>query len=227
MFFFRRKEWAYTPMDRPINTINIHLCDRFYELGDRGQDHDPAKNVITISPYYNDHDPVQDDTFYDFRRTCTAQILSRFPFIVEEVLEGDISVIRGRWPFRKLRFEPADALHEPYAVEFQRLGGRVCCPKKNILLALSEYDGPKIFSLMEGPILYAAMPGYCAYAAWEKPSGWDSGAIKMDKKSFAMRLICRDSSDFILIETSEEPQGYIDLVRMLCKQEGRELVLRK
>lgn len=225
MFFFRRKEWTYTPMDRPINTIQVRLCDYFYELGDREQDHDPAKNFITISPYYNDHDPVQDDTFYDFRRTCTAQILSRFLFIVEEVLEGDISVIRGRWPFRKLQTEPVAALDRPYAVKFQKLGGRVCCPKKNVLLARSEYDGPKIFSLMEGPILYAAMPGYCAYAAREKPSGWDSGAIKMDQESFAMKLICRDSSDFILIETSEEPQVYIDLVRALCRQENRELVL--
>lgn len=225
MFFFHRKEWVYTPMDRPINTITIHLSDRFWELGERGQDRDPAKNVITISPYYNDHDPIQDDTFYDFRRTCTAQILSRFPFIVEEVFEGYDSVVVGRWPFRKTQREPVAVLDKPYAVKFQKLGGRVCCPEKNVLLALSEYDGLKIFSLMEDLILYAAMPGYSAYATWEKPSGWDSGAIEMDKKSFAVRLFCRDSSDYILIETPEEPQGYIDLVRGLCEQENRELIL--
>ena len=112
-------------------------------------------------------------------------------------------------------------------MKFQQLGGRVCCPEKNVLLALSEYNAPKIFSLIEEPILYAAMPGYRAYAAWKKPSGWDSGAVEISKMSYDMRLICRDSSDFLLIETSEDPQVYIDLVQALCRLESRELILTR
>ena len=56
MCFFRRKEWHYTPMDRPVDTICVHLCDYFWELESEKQGPDPEKNVITTRPYFNDHD---------------------------------------------------------------------------------------------------------------------------------------------------------------------------
>lgn len=216
MFFFHRDS---TPknQDRPVNTVKLYLGDYYRDYG--GQ-YSGGKNLLCVMPYYEDSDP----SFGNLARSLGAQLLSSFPFVVENLLGAQFRHSQRKGFFHKSYLEPADLLQEAYISEYQRQGGQVHYREKNDLTALSEFDGPKLLPLI--PIDSLANAVYCGYGAREMPPGWTAGRPELrEEAQYELCLVCGEYHDHLLIETSGDPQHYIDLIRERCRQEGRMLIL--
>lgn len=216
MFFFH-KDRAPKRQDKPVNTVKLYLGDYYRDYGEQ---YPGKKRLICVMPYYEDGDP----SFGDLMRSFGAELLSSFPFVVEELLGGQIQRSQRKGLFRKQRLEPVDLLQEAYISEYQSRGGQVHCREKNDLTALSEFDGPKLLPLIPEGGLWTA--SYCGYGAREMPRGWAAGRPELrEEDPYELCLVCGECHDHILIETSGDPQYYIDQIRKRCRQEGRMLIL--
>lgn len=216
MFFFH-KDRAPKRQDKPVNTVKIYLGDYYCDYGEH---YFGGKHLICVMPYYEDSDP----SFGNLARSLGAELLSSFPFVAEQLLGGQVRHSQRKGFFRKSYLESIDLLQEAYISEYQRQGGQVHCREKNYLTALSEFDGPKLLPLI--PIGGLASAAYCGYGAREMPPGWTAGRPELrEEAGYELCLVCGEYHDHLLIETSGDPQHYIDLVKERCRQEGRMLIL--
>lgn len=216
MFFFH-KDRTPKGQDRPINTVKLYLGD-YYQ--DYGEQYSGEKHLICVMPYHEDGDP----SFQNLARSLGAEFLSEFPFIVEQLFGGQVQRSQRKGLFRKSYLEPVDLLQEAYISEYQSQGGQVHCREKNDLTALSEFDGSKLLPLI--PTGSLASAAYCGYGAREMPPGWTAGRPELREEArYELCLVCGEYHDHLLIETSGDPQHYIDLIRNRCRQEGRMLIL--
>ncbi len=216
MFFFR-KDRVPKSQDKPVNTVKLYLGDYYRDYG--GQ-YSGGKDLLCVMPYYEDGDP----SFGELMRSFGAELLSSFPFVVEQLLGGQVQRSQGRGLFRKSRLEPVDLLQEAYISEYQSQGGQVYCREKSDLTALSEFDGPKLLPLI--PVDGLGIASYCGYGARKMPRGWAAGRPELrEEDPYELCLVCGEYHDHFLIETSGDLQHYIDLIRKRCRQEGRMLIL--
>ena len=170
-------------------------------------------------PYHEDGDP----SFRNLARSLGAEFLSEFPFVVEQLLGGQVQRSQRKGLFRKSYLEPVDLLQEAYISEYESRGGQVYCRENNDLTALSEFDGPKLLPLI--PIGCLGSASYGGYGAREMPRGWASGRPELQEEQYELCLVCGEYHDHLLIETSGDLQPYIDQIRKRCQQEGRMLIL--
>ncbi len=216
MFSFH-KDRAPKSQDKPVNTVKLYLGDYYRDYGEQ---YSGGKHLICVMPYYEDGDI----SFGDLMRSLGTELLSSFPFVVEQLLGDQLQRSWGRGLFRKPRLEPADLLQEAYISEYQSQGGQVHCQEKNDLTALSEFDGPKLLPLI--PIGGLGTVAYCGYGAREMPRGWAAGRPKFrEEDQYELRLVCGEYHDYLLIETSGDLQHYIGQIRKRCQQDGRMLIL--
>ncbi len=216
MFFFR-KDRVPKSQDKPVNTVKLYLGDYYCDYG--GQ-YSGGKDLLCVMPYYEDGDP----SFGELMRSFGAELLSSFPFVVEQLFGGQVQRSQGRGLFRKSRLEPVDLLQEAYISEYQSQGGQVYCREKNDLTALSQFDGPKLLPLI--PVDGLGIASYCGYGARKMPRGWAAGRPELrEEDPYELCLDCGEYHDHLLIETSGDLQHYIDLIRKRCRQEGRMLIL--
>lgn len=204
-------------LDRPINTVKLYLGD-YYQ--DYGEQYSGEKHLICVMPYHEDGDP----SFGNLVRSLGAELLSEFPFIVEQLFGGQVQCSQRKGLFRKSYLEPVDLLQEAYISEYQSQGGQVHCREKNDLTALSEFDGPKLLPLI--PTGSLASAAYCGYGAREMPPGWAAGRPEFrEEAQYELCLVCGEYHDHLLIETSGDLQHYIGKIKERCRQEGRMLIL--
>lgn len=215
MFFFH-KDRTPKSQDKPVNTVKLYLGDYYQDYG--GQ-YSGGKNLLCVMPYHEDGDP----SFKNLARSLGAELLSEFPFVVEELLGGRFQRSERRGLFRKFYWEPVDLLEEAYISEYQRQGGQVYCREKNDLIALSQFDGPKLLPLIPTDCL--GLAAYGGYGAREIPQGWDDGRPELQEEQYELCLVCRECHDHLLIGTSGDLQPYIDKIRERCQEEGRMLIL--
>ena len=159
MFFFH-KDRTPQSQDKPVNTVKLFLGDYYRDYGEL---YSGGKHLICVMPYYEDGDR----SFRHLMRSLGAELLSSFPFVLEQLLGDQFQRSQGRWIFRKPRMERANLLQEAYISEYQSRGGQVRCREKGDLIALSEFDGPKLLPLI--PVGGLAAVSYCGYGAHEMP----------------------------------------------------------
>ncbi len=216
MFFFH-KDRLPKSQDKPVNTVKLYLGDYYRDYG--GQ-YSGGKELLCVMPYYEDGDP----SFGNLARSLGAELLSSFPFVVEELLGGQFWRSQRKGLFRKSYRKPVDPLQEAYISEYQSQGGQVYCGEKNDLTALSEFDGPKLLPLI--PMGGLATATYYGHGAREMPRGWAAGRPELrEEDPYELCLVCGEYHDHLLIETSGDLQHYIGQIRKRCQQEGRMLIL--
>ena len=216
MFFFH-KDRTPKSQDKPDNTVKLFLGDYYH---DYGEPYSGGKRLLCVMPYYEDGDI----SFRNLMRSLGAELLSSFPFVLEQLLGDQFQCGRGRGVFRKPRLERANLLQETYISEYQSKGGQVYCREKGDLTALSEFDGPKLLPLI--PVGGLATVSYCGCGAHEMPRGWAAGRPELrEEDPYELRLVCGEYHDHLLIETTGDLEHYIGKIRRRCQQEGRMLIL--
>ena len=102
MFFFH-KDRTPKSQDKPANTVKLYLGDYYWDYGEQ---YSGGKNLLCVMPYYEDGDP----SFKNLARSLGAELLSEFPFVVEELLGGQVQRSQRKGLFRKSYWEPVDLL---------------------------------------------------------------------------------------------------------------------
>lgn len=125
MFFFH-KDRVPKSQDKPVNTVKLFLGDYYRDYGEQ---YSGGKRLLCVMPYYEDGDI----SFGNLMRSFGTELLSSFPFVLEQLLGDQFQRGRGRGIFRKPHMERANLLQEPYISEYQSQGGQVYCREKGRL----------------------------------------------------------------------------------------------
>lgn len=197
MFWFRRKEKPALEFSTAINISK----NTFYP---EERPTSPKHHMICVAP--NDGDEAE--CFCDFMRLCAGRLLAEYPFVVEQV----------RNAVKQLR-------SEPFINEFLDSGGKVVLPNKERLLAISERQKLRLIALLpERSLNYYWCDIYAFRDALSVEQLLDS-SFDLRASEFAIHLYCSEWHDYFLIESTQNLNPFIDVIRSVCQEQGRELII--
>jgi len=195
MFWFRRK---VKPVLELGNAINISKKTFYPEE----RPATPKHHMLCVAP----DDGDEAECFSDFMRLCAERLLADFDFVVERVRFGDI-------------------YQEMFIADFLDSGGKVVLPQKDILFAISGARGPRLVELV--PNTNLGCYEYNIYA-FSQPltieQMFDPG-FNFQVSNFALRLFCHEQHDYFLMESTQDLEPFIDMIRSVCQEQGRELIV--
>lgn len=198
MLLFRRK----APAPEPEPTMAVGLSKGAFYLNDEPVT--PAHKMACVWSYDGDNAPG----FSEFMRLCAERLLAEYPFVVEKM------------------YDSADKLRcEPFIKDFLDGGGKVVLAQKECLLAISEQQKSHLISLL--PKRSLNYYGCDIYAFREAlPVEWLlDPAFDLKTSGFTLRLACSEWHDYIQMESTQDLEPFVDVIRTLCQEQGRELII--
>ena len=199
MFWPRRKEG---PAWECSTAINISR-NPFYEWE---RPTTPKHRMLCVAP----HDGSDVEWFGGFMRLCVERLLSNYSNVLEvaEDLPGS----------KELR-------REPFITDFLSNGGQVVLPQKEVLVAHSGWQKPRLISLIPYPEL--SCYGYDIYA-FSQPVPTEcllDTTFDFRASDFVLHLSCSEGHDYFLMESTQDLEPFIDMIRSVCQEQGRELIV--
>lgn len=198
MFLSRRK----APALEPEPTMAVGLSKGAFYLNDKPVT--PAHQIACVLPCDGDNAPG----FSEFMRLCAERLLAEYPFVVEQM------------------YDSADKLRcEPFIKEFLDGGGKVILAKKEYLRAISGRQKSHLISLLPKRSLnYYGCDIYAFHEALPVDRLLDP-SFDLQTSGFALRLVCSEWHDYIQMESVQNLEPFIDVIRSVCKEQGRELII--
>lgn len=197
MFWFGRKA---KPVLEFSNAINISK-NTFYP---EERPSSPKHHMLCVAP----EDGDEAECFSDFMRLCADRLLAEYPFVVERV----------RNAVEKLRCES-------FINEFLESGGKIVLPQKDCLLALSERQKLRLITLLPDRSLSYYWCDIYAFCDTLPAEQLLDPSFDLQTSEFALHLSCSEWHDYFLMESTQKLDPFIDVIRSLCKEQGRELVV--
>lgn len=200
MFWFRRKEGPAWECSTAIN-ISKHP---FYEW------ERPATSkhrMLCVAP----DDGSDVEWFGNFMRLCVDRLLSNYSNVLE--VAKDVSTSH------ELRCEP-------FIADFLSNGGQVLLPQKEHLVACSGWQTLRLISLIPYPDLSCYW--YDIYAFSQPvPTEWlFDTTFDFRASDFALHLSCNEWHDYFLMESTQDLEPFVDVIRTVCQEQGRELIIK-
>lgn len=198
MFLFRRK----APAPEPEPTMAVGLSKGAFYLNDMPVT--PAHQIACVLPCDGDNAPG----FSEFMRLCAERLLAEYPFVVEQI------------------YDSADKLRgEPFIRDFLDGGGKVVLAQKEYLLAISERQKSHLISLLpERSLNYYGCDIYAFRDALPIDRLLDP-SFDFCTSGFDLRLVCSEWHDYIQMESPQDFEPLVDVIRTLCQEQGRELII--
>lgn len=198
MFWFRKKE---NPALEFSNTINISKSTFYPEERPTS----PKHHMLCVAP--NDGDEAE--CFSGFMRLCAERLLAEYPFVVERV----------RNAAEQLRCEP-------FIDEFLDNGGKVVLPNNEHLLAISERQKLRLITLLpERSLNYYWCDIYAFHSALAAEQLLDT-TFDFRASNFGLHLYCSEWHDYFLMESTQNLEPFVDVIRSVCQEQGRELIIK-
>lgn len=198
MLFFRKK--VPTPDSEPTMAVGLSKGG-FYE---NDNPITPEHQMICVWPDDGDNTPF----FSEFMRICVERLLAEYPFVVEQV----------RNAVEELRCES-------FINEFLDSGGKVVFSNKGHLLAISERQKLRLIKLLpERSLNYYWCEIYAFHTALPAERLLDP-SFNLRTSGFALHLYCSEWHDYFLIESAQDLEPFIDVIRTVCQEQGRELII--
>lgn len=197
MFWFRRKEGPDWKCSTAIN-ISKHP---FYEWERSAT---PKHQMLCVSP----DDGSDVEWFGSFMRLCVDRLLSNYSNVLE--VAEDIN--------KELRCEP-------FITDFLSGGGQVLLPQKKVLVASSGWKKPRLISLIPYPNL--SCYGYDVYA-FSQPVPVEcllDVTFDFRASNFDLHLFCSEWHDYFLMESTQDLEPFVDVIRSVCQEQERELII--
>ena len=198
MFLFRRK--APAPQPEPTRAVGLSKGG-FYNDDNPAT---PAHQMICVWPDDGDNTPF----FSEFMRLCAERLLAEYPFVVEQM------------------YDSADKLRcEPFIKDFLDGGGNVVLAQKEYLLAISDRQKSHLISLLPKRSLnYYGCDIYAFREALPIERLLDS-SFDLRTSGFDLRLVCSEWHDYIQMESTQDLEPFIAVIRSVCQEQGRELII--
>lgn len=197
MFWFRRKG---KPVLEYSSAINISK-NTFYPTEGPAT---PKHHMLCVAP--NDGDEAK--CFSKFMRLCAERLLAEYPFVVEQVRNA-VEQLRS----------------EHFIDEFLDSSGKVLLPTKERLLAISERQKMRLITLLpEQSLNYYWCDIYAFRDALSVEQLLDP-AFDLQTSGFAIHLYCSEWHDYFLMESTQDLEPFVDVVRSVCQEQGRELIV--
>lgn len=198
MFLFRRK----APAPEPEPTMAVALSKGAFYLND--QPVTPVHKMACVLPCDGDNAPL----FSEFMRLCAERLLAGYPFVVEQM------------------YDSADKLRcEPFIKDFLDGGGKVVLAQKEYLLAISDRQKSHLISLLpERSLSWYGCDIYAFREALPIELLLDS-SFDLRTSGFDLRLVCSEWHDYIQMESTQDFEPFIDVIRAVCQEQGRELIV--
>lgn len=199
MFWFRKKGGPVWECSTAIN-ISKHP---FYEW------ERPATSkhrMLCVAP----DDGSDVEWFGDFMRLCVERLLSNYSDVLE--VAKDVSVSH------ELR-------REPFITDFLSSAGQVLLPQEEVLIARSGWQKPRLISLIPYPDL--SCYGYDIFA-FSQPVPAEcllDTTFDFRASDFVLHLSCSEWHDYFLMESTQNLEPFIDMIRSVCQEQGRELIV--
>ena len=199
MFWFRRKEG---PAWESSTAINISR-NPFYEWE---RPTTPKHRMLCVAP----HDGSDVEWFGGFMRLCVNRLLSNYSNVLEvaEDLPGS----------KELRCEP-------FITDFLSRGGQVLLPQKEVLIACSGWQKPRLISLIPYPDLSCYRYDIYAFSQPVPTECLLDTAFDFRTNDFVLHLSCSEWHDYFLMESTQNLEPFVDVIRTLCQEQGRELIV--
>ncbi len=198
MFLFRRKVLA----PEPEPTMAVGLSEGAFYLNDKPVT--PAHQIACVFPCDGDNAPH----FSEFIRLCAERLLAEYPFVVEQM------------------YDSADKLRrEPFIKDFLDGGGKVVLAQKEYLLAISERHKSRLISLLpERSLNWYGCDIYAFREAVPVERLFDP-TFDLKTSGFALHLVCSEWHDYIQMESAQDLTPFVDVIRSVCQEQGRELII--
>ena len=198
MFLFRRK----APVPEPESTMAVGLSKGAFYLNDKPVT--PAHQIVCVLPCDGDNAPG----FSEFMRLCAERLLAEYPFVVEKI------------------YDSADKLRgEPFIKDFLDGGGKVVLAQREHILAISERHKSHLISLLpERSLNYYGCDIYAFHEVLPAEQLLDP-SFDLQTSGFALHLFCSEWHDYIQMESAQDLEPFIAVIRSLCKEQGRELII--
>ena len=198
MFLFRRK----APAPEPKPTMAVGLSKGAFYLNDKPVT--PAHRIACVHPCDGDNAPG----FSEFMRLCAERLLAEYPFVVEQM------------------YDSADKLRcEPFVKDFLDGGGKVVLAQKEHILAISEQHKSHLISLLpERSLSWYGCDIYAFREAVPIERLFDP-SFDLRTSGFDLHLVCSEWHDYIQMESTQDLAPFIDVIRTLCQEQGRELII--
>ena len=197
MVWFRRKE---RPAGECSTAINISKHPFYAEE----RPATPKHQMLCVAP----DDGSDVEWFGNFMRLCVERLLSNYSNVLE--VAEDVN--------KELRCEP-------FIADFLSSGGQVFLPQKEVLVALSGWQKPRLISLIPYPDL--SCYGYDIYA-FSQPVPVEcllDSTFDFHASEFALHLSCSEWHDYFLTESTQDLEPFVAVIRALCQEQGRELIV--
>ncbi len=197
MFWFHRKE---EPGWECSAAINISKNTFYAEERPATLKH----QMLCVAP----DDGSDVEWFGDFMRLCVERLLSNYSNVLE--VAKDVN--------KELR-------REPFIADFLSNGGQVFLPQKEVLIARSGRQNSRLISLIPYPDL--SCYGYDIYA-FSQPVPIErllDTTFDFRTSNFALRLFCSEWHDYFLMESTQDLEPFVDVIRAVCQEQGRDLII--
>jgi len=197
MFWFRRKKGPAWECSTAIN-ISKHP---FYEW------ERPATSkhrMLCVAP----DDGSDVEWFGGFMRLCVERLLSNYSNVLEVAKDID----------NELR-------SEPFITDFLSDGGQVLLPRKKVLIARSGRQKPRLISLIPYPNLSGYWYDIFAFSQPVPAECLLDTTFDFRASDFVLHLSCSEWHDYFLMESTQDLEPFIDMIRSVCQEQGRELIV--
>lgn len=199
MFWFHRKGGPAWECSTAIN-ISKHP---FYA---EERPATPKHQMLCVAP----DDGSDVEWFGAFMRVCVERLLVNYSNVLE--VAEDVSASKG------LRCEP-------FITDFLSNGGQVLLPREKVLIARSGWQKPRLISLIPYPDL--SCYGYDIYA-FSQPVPVEcllDTTFDFRASDFVLHLFCSEWHDYFLMESMQDLEPFVDVIRSVCQEQGRELII--
>lgn len=197
MFWFRKKE-----IPRWETSTDIIISKIPYE--ETGKPATPNHHMLCAFPKSLD----EDESFGAFMRLCAKRLLAEYPFVVEQIRNA-VEYLRG----------------QPFIDEFLDSGGKVILPKKERLLAISEQQKLRLITLLPDRSLSGYWCDIYAFCNALPAGQLLDPSFDFQTSGFDLHLFCSEFHDYFLMESTQDLAPFVDVIRALCQEQGRELII--
>jgi len=197
MFWFRRKKGPAWECSTAIN-ISKHP---FYEW------ERPATSkhrMLCVAP----DDGSDVEWFGGFMRLCVERLLSNYSNVLEVAKDID----------NELR-------SEPFITDFLSDGGQVLLPRKKVLIARSGRQKPRLISLIPYPNLSGYWYDIFAFSQPVPAECLLDTTFDFRASDFVLHLSCSEGHDYFLMESTQDLEPFVEVIRSVCQEQGRELIV--
>ena len=164
----------------------------------------PNHHMLCVSPKYCD----EDKAFSAFMRLCAKRLLAEYPFVVEQISNA-VKHLRG----------------QPFIDDFLDSGGKVIIPQQERLLAISEQQKLRLITLLPERSLSGYWCDIYAFCNALPAKQLLDPSFDLLTSGFDLHLFCSEFHDYFLMESTQDLAPFIDVIRTVCQEQERELIL--